>query len=187
MSSRGSVAAAVLAVALVFAQVLHAAVNPDAAIMQDFEKRVDAYLQLRKVVEAQMKVKLKSTASQEKINHYENELGRKVREARIGARQGDIFTPDISAEMRRLTTLAMQPGDGVQIRQSLRHAEPVQLHLKVNDRYPQRVPLQSTPPSLLGNLPRLPPEIEYRVTGTDLVLLDTRANLIVDLIPGMFA
>ena len=154
--------------------------------MQDFQKRVDTYLQLRKGIEAQMP-KLKATRSQEKIRRHEAELGRAVRAARRNAKQGDIFTPEISAEIRRLTIMAMQPGDGAHIGQSLRHAEPVHIHLVVNDRYPHRIPLQSTPPSLLDNLPKLPPEIEYRVTGTDLVLLDAKANVIVDLIPGMFS
>jgi len=177
---------AVTASATLLAQISRPAVDADTAIMLDFQKRVETYLQLRKGVEAQMP-KLKSTPSQEKIAHYEEELGRAIREARKNAKQGDIFTPEISAEIRRLTTMAMQPGDGAHISQSLRHAEPVHIHLVVNDRYPHRVPLQSTPPSLLDNLPKLPPEIEYRVTGTDLVLLDAQANLIIDLIPGMFS
>jgi hypothetical protein len=49
------------------------------------------------------------------------------------------------------------------------------------------VPLQSTPPSLLENLPPLPPEIEYRITGADLVLLDAKANMVVDIIRGVFS
>jgi len=177
---------AILSIAAFFAQAASTAVNADAVVMQDLQKRVDAYLQLRRNAEAQMP-KLKATRSQEKIRHHEDELNRAVREARKDARQGDIFTPEISAEIRRLAAIAMQPGDGAHIRQSLRHAEPVQIHLSVNDRYPHRIPLQSTPPSLLDNLPRLPQEIEYRVAGTDLVLLDTRANLIIDILPGMFS
>jgi hypothetical protein len=81
----------------------------------------------------------------------------------------------------------MQPGDARDIRQSLRNAEPVQLHLEINESYPANVPLQSTPPSLLENLPALPPEIEYRITGQDLILLDAKANLIVDMIRGVFS
>jgi len=65
----------------------------------------------------------------------------------------------------------------------LRHAEPVKpLNLQVNDKYPEGVPLQSTPPSLLLDLPKLPPEVEYRIVGHDLVLRDVKANLIVDFV-----
>jgi hypothetical protein len=168
------------------AQIPHPPVNADAQIIQDFEKRVADYVQLRKTAEANL-AKLKSTPSQEKISHHEDGLAHAIRDARKTAKQGDIFTPPIAMEIRRLISIAMQPEDANNIRQSLHHAEPVQLQLKVNDTYPKHVPLQSTPPTLLGNLPRLPPEIEYRVTGRDLVLLDTRANLIVDVIPGVFS
>lgn len=71
---------------------------------------------------------------------------------------------------------------GPKIHASLRHAEPVQVKVHVNDSYPEHIPLQSTPPSLLANLPLLPPQIEYRFAGMDLILLDVRANLVVDLL-----
>jgi hypothetical protein len=180
------VAAAVLTGGALCAQIGHTAVNADSAIIQDFQKRVAAYLQLRKSIESNL-TRLKSTPSQEKISHHEHELGRAVREARKHARPGDIFAPEIAAEIRRLIAMAVQQGDGDHIGQSLRHAEPIQLHLEVNESYPAHLPLQSTPPSLLGNLPELPPEIEYRITGRDLVLLDAKANLIVDIVRGVFS
>lgn len=176
----------VLAAGILCAQTTHPAINADSAVIQDFEKRVAAYLQLRKSIESNL-TKLKSTPSQEKISHHEVQLRHAIREARKNARPGDIFTPEITAEIRRLIAMAMRPEDGNHIAQSLRHAEPVQLHLEVDDSYPARVPLQSSPPSLLENLPELPPEIEYRITGRDLVLLDAKANLIVDVIRGVFS
>jgi hypothetical protein len=180
-------AAIVFMVSALCAQTRNPAVNADSAIIQDFGKSVAAYLQLRKSVESKLPP-LKATASQAKINRQEHELARAIGDARKDAKAGDIFTPEISAEIRRLTGMAMQPrSGGDHIGQSLRHAEPVQLHLHVNEKYPEKLPLQSTPPSLLENLPPLPPEIEYRITGRDLVLLDTKANLIVDLITGMFS
>lgn len=169
-----------------WAQIGHPTVNADSVVIRDFEKRVAAYLQMRRSVESKL-TQLKTTPSQEKISHHEDELGRAVRDARKGARPGDIFTPPVANEIRRLITRAMQPGGGKDIRESLRHAEPVQLHLDVNERYPASVPLQSSPPSLLVNLPPLPPEIEYRITGADLVLLDVKANLIIDVIRGIFS
>jgi hypothetical protein len=168
------------------AQTSGPAVNADAATIVDFEKRVDTYVQLRKRIESKVPP-LKATSSQEKISHHEHELARAIRMARNNAAQGDIFTPPIAEEIRRLIRIAMQPADGPRIGQSLRHAEPVQLHLRINTRYPERVPLQSTPPSLLANLPKLPMDIEYRVAGEDLVLLDGKANLIIDIIGGVFS
>ena len=70
----------------------------------------------------------------------------------------------------------------------MKHAEPLAPRpLQVNDAYPPATPLQSTPPSLLLNLPPLPPDLEYRVVGHALILRDIDANLIVDFIPNAIA
>jgi hypothetical protein len=111
-------------------------------------------------------------------------LAEQIRQARAGARQGDICSPEIAAELKHLIAIAMGGSDASRIRASLRNAEPVALPLKVNDSIPQNVPLQSTPPTLLLNLPKLPAELEYRIVGRALVLLDTQANIIVDFVPN---
>lgn len=157
-----------------------AAADPDAAAIQDFGKRVAAYAQLRKQVQSGMPA-LRETDSPGEISRQQNRLADALRRRRANAQAGDIFTPQIAAEFRRLIALSMETG-AKQIDSSLRHAEPVQLRLHVNESYPDHIPLQSTPPSLLANLPPLPSEIEYRIAGRDLILLDTRANLVIDLI-----
>ena len=159
--------------------------DPDAAIIQDFEKRISAYVELHKTAESGLP-KLKSTPSEEKISHHQHELARAIRTARSDAKPGDIFTPQIAGEFRHLIGIAMK-ADGRGIATSLQHSEPVHLRLRVNQSYPSNIPLQSTPPSLLLNLPKLPQEIEYRIEGRGLVLLDGRANLVVDLIEDVFS
>jgi hypothetical protein len=158
-------------------------VNPGAAILQDFGKRVDEYIKLRKTVESGLP-KLKQTSSPAEITEHEQEFARAIREARKDVKQGDIFAPEISAEFRRLIGIAMRGADAVRIKESLRSAEPVNVPLRVNSTYPApaKVPLQSTPPTLLMNLPKLPPELDYRVVGHNLALRDVKANLIIDLI-----
>jgi len=79
---------------------------------------------------------------------------------------------------------AMQGGDSARIKSSLKSAEPVKLRLEVNGAYPDNLPLQSTPPTLLLNLPALPQELDYRIVGHALVLRDAKANLILDFIPN---
>ena len=54
----------------------------------------------------------------------------------------------------------------------------------MNQVYPNKAPLQSTPPSLLLKLPPLPKELQYRIVGHDFALHDTVTNLIVDFIPN---
>ncbi len=154
-------------------------VNPDSAIIQDFEKRVADYMQLRKTEEAKLP-KLRATESVERITHYQHELAEAMMRARKAARQGDIFTPPVDKEFRRLMGFAMQPQDAARIRKSLRDAEPVAGQPQINHPYPAATPLQSTPPSILLNLPHLPPDIEYRFVSRTLILLDTKDNLIID-------
>jgi len=159
-------------------------VNPDSLIAQDFENRVADYVKIHKLAEAKVP-SLKPTDSPASIAVREDGFARAIRAARPGARQGDIFTPAISAEFRRLIAITMRGRNAARIRASLAHAEPVDPQIAVNGSYPMRagVPLQSTPPTLLLNLPQLPHEVEYRIVGRSLVLRDVKANLIVDFMP----
>jgi hypothetical protein len=154
-------------------------VNADAAVIQDFRNRVADYMKLHKKVSDALG-RLKSTPSQAEIAHHQRELAHGIREAREHAHSGDIFTPEIGQVFRRLIGLATRGSDGTRVGQSLKRAEPVQLQLRVNREYPSALPLQSTPPSLLANLPELPKEVDYRIVGHDLILRDVDANLIID-------
>lgn len=155
-------------------------VNPGSAILQDFERRIADYVHLRKAEEAKLPP-LRATASTEKIVEHQRALAREIVEARQSAKQGGIFTPMIEREFRRLIRLAMPPGDAARIRKSLQSAEPVAAQLQINHPYPSGIPLQTTPPSILLNLPRLPVDIEYRLVNRTLILWDAKANLIIDL------
>jgi hypothetical protein len=158
------------------------AVNADALKIQEFENRVSDYIKLHKQAASDLDG-LKPTKEPEKITNHEEMLAAKIRQARKDARQGDIFTPPIADEFRRLIGITMKGERAAHIRASLRHAEPVRLSLAVNDVYPRSVPLQSTPPTLLLNLPELPKHVEYRIVGRALVLRDVDANIVVDFIP----
>jgi hypothetical protein len=58
------------------------------------------------------------------------------------------------------------------------------VQLKVNAKYPKNLPLQSTPPTLLMNLPPLPKGLQYRIVGSTLVLYDVSSGLVADFIPN---
>ncbi len=158
-------------------------VNPHALQTAEFQKRVDDYMKLRNQA-AHGLPKLKPTEEPAEISKHERDLAARVRAARPKAAQGDIFTPKISAEFKRLFGMAMQGRGETRVKKSLAHGEPVNLSLKVGDSYPHTVPLQTTPTTLLQNLPKLPKELEYRIVNQSLVLRDTGANLVVDLIPN---
>jgi hypothetical protein len=155
-------------------------VNPDSAITSDFTKRVSEYQSLHRNCESKLP-RLKTTGSSAVIDDHQHDLSKSIREARANAKQGDIFTPPICAAFKRLAGLAMQGESGWRVNKSLANSEPIKFKLKVNDAYPPGVPQQSMPPTLLQNLPPLPPELQYRLLGSTLVLMDVKANLVVDL------
>jgi hypothetical protein len=161
--------------------VVSPATQADAVFVKEFYARVSKYLDLRKKAGSPPK----PTKSAIKLAESKNAMAEKIQEARADAKQGDIFTPEIEAYFRKRIAAAMRGANGAKIRSSLRHAEPLHsMPLHVNQPYPDGVPLQSVPPTLLLNLPRLPKELEYRIVGRDLALHDIGPNLIVDLIPG---
>jgi hypothetical protein len=158
-------------------------VNQDSLTIQDFSKRVDEYVKLRKRMEAGLPAP-KSKSSSADLKQYQASLAQKISAERSQAKPGDIFTPAVSTLFRKLIAMPFKSGHGSKIRASLRHAEPVRgLSPAINQQYPQTVALQSTPPTLLSDLPKLPAEIEYRIVGRELILLDSAAGLVVDLLP----
>jgi hypothetical protein len=161
------------------------AVNQDSLVVGDFEARVKDYVKLRKKAEAGLPA-LKPTDSPHQINERRRLLASRIQAAREQAKQGDIFSSEVSQLFKRLISMAYQASGSSKVGASLRHGEPVhEVPVRVNALYPENIPLQTTPPSILLNLPQLPPELDYRIVGQDLVLRDTGANLIVDFIPGV--
>ncbi len=157
-------------------------VNQDSLILQDFSRRVDDYLTLRKKLQSEVPSPTKDSA--EGVKHSQLSLAQKVRAARRQAKQGDIFTAPVSKVFKKLIATPLISADGARIQASLRDAEREHpLQLGVNQSYPGGQALPSPPPTLLMDLPRLPAELEYRIVGRQLVLRDSAANLIVDFIP----
>src|SRR5262245_57827641 len=70
--------------------------GPTDAVFADFAKRVDGYMDIRKRSVATVG-ELDPTRSQVEIATRAAGLGKSLVEGRPGAKQGDIFTPDISA------------------------------------------------------------------------------------------
>jgi hypothetical protein len=166
--------------------ILHAAdeIPRRPEVIDDFQNRVEAYAALHKAAQGQSPA-VKQTGSAAAILNGQHLLAANIRQKRQGVVQGNIFTPEISQEFHRLAGTATHGPAAGRVKKSLQRAEPVQLTLRVNETYPQHVPLQSVPPTLLQNLPTLPPELEYRVVGHALVLRDIGANLIIDFIPDL--
>jgi hypothetical protein len=155
-------------------------VNPRAEIVNDFKKRVDAYVELRKKIDDGAP-KQKETKAAGDIHVAQQALAERIKAGRAAAKQGDIFTPQIAAEFRRLMhpeikekgtkELIKEPTD-----------KPPDVPFTINGSYPDKQPLATSPPNVLANLPPLAKdlEIDYRFVGKHLILRDSRANLIID-------
>jgi len=159
--------------------------QPGRTPFAEFEDRVAAYMKIHKAAEAEMG-KLSPTSSPQKIDAKKDALAEGVRSKRASAAQGDIFTPAIADEFRRLIAIDVKRRSK-RIRESIRSGEPVMAKVRVNGSYPEGLPLQTMPTTLLTSFPKLPSELDYRLVGTTLVLRDVTANLIIDLIPNAIA
>lgn len=109
-------------------------------------------------------------------------LADSIRAKREGAAPGNIFTPQIAEEFRRLIAANLKHRNH-RIRASIRSGELVMTAVHVNGAYPEGVPLETMPPSLLLALPKLPKELDYRFVGSALLLRDITPNVIVDVLP----
>ena len=159
-------------------------VDPTKQVFEDFAKRVDNYMKLRKPL-ADSVGELDPTKSQAEITARGVGLAKALIAARAQAKPGDIFTPEVSTI---LATLIKQ--------EYSRRSEPVQetredqqdelpdFVPQVNQVYPTTYPLATFPATLLPLLPPLPEQLEYRVVQNYLVLRDVEANVIVDFMPN---
>ncbi|HET9265858.1 MAG TPA: hypothetical protein VFO14_22600 [Vicinamibacterales bacterium] len=157
-------------------------VNPQAKVLQDFQDRVKTYMELRKQA-AGDGPKMEETKDAGKIVAAQDGLAARIRQARANAKQGDIFSPEIARQFRRLMYPEVKGRDGAETKAAIKEDQPGTVRISVNARYPDDEPLPQVPPNLLANLPRLPEELEYRVVRNALILRDVTANLIVDFIP----
>ncbi len=162
------------------------AVNPNAATIKDFLKRVDDYVALHKKLEATLPSLPKQTTPQQ-VDAHERALGKLILEARANAKPGNILTP----AMQRFVRLVLQPvfvgRAGAQIRDEITDREyKGNVRLTVNGRYPDEVPVSTMPPQVLESLPKLPEELEYRFILHSLILFDPHAHIIADFMERAF-
>ena len=179
-----SAATLLLIAALWSAQPPPAAQTPDFRVQiwggaaADFTARMSAYEAMRNRLEDGLP-RLEVTDDPKEILRAETMLAARIREARAGARRGAIFSPPIRNAFRRALKAEAGPGPC----ESLRDDNPGEFEYRINGTYPKYQPVSTVPPSMLAALPELPPDVYYRFLNRDLVLHDTRANVILDEIP----
>ena len=155
----------------------------DAAGLKEFTARMEDYLTLHKAVEKKLPALKNKEELPEMIAAHQQALARKIREARPHAKRGDIFTPAAREAFRHAIRSVFQDSQTATARTVTRQRDRAQqVRLRVNGIYPDAIAETTFPSALLLKFPTLPEELAYRIVGRDLVLVDTKANLVVDLL-----
>ncbi len=145
---------------------------------QTFIARMNSYAELRARLETGLKALAVTTKPVEILN-AETALAERIRVARARAKRGDIFSRSVRRGFRAALVAESDAGTCAAIRDD----NPGDFDYRINGTYPKREPLSTVPPNMLAALPELPADVHYRFLGRDLVLHDTRANIILDEIP----
>lgn len=120
------------------------------------------------------------------INRIIHELAAAIRAERADAKQGDFFTPSLGRVLRtRINDALLEhgytPGE-VRTAGRVDGVDYERVRLQVNDTFPWVLAVAMFP-CVIEVLPPLPPELQYRIVGNDLVLIDVHAILILDILP----
>lgn len=151
----------------------------DAEIASAFAERASAYADLHRTLEQTLPTR-PLAPTQAEVDQHERSLARLIAGARGRARHGDMFDRETRAYFRRQIARALAGPEGAELKTAIMDDNPGRVRVAINGRYPDDVPLATMPSQVLGALPRLPADLEYRFLGDRLILLDVHARIVVD-------
>jgi len=159
--------------------------TPATPPVQAFESATRDYVRMHRRLESQVgAIHLNITVAE--LNRIIEELAVAIRAERPDAKQGDFFTPALAPELRARIdyALAMNGFSAADVRQNQQRdaIDSGAAVLRVNGTFPWALGTAMFP-CVNAALPPLPPELQYRIVGDALVLIDVHASLIVDLLP----
>ena len=169
------------AAAASFAQPLPA----ETPAVQQFTAATRAYAALHRRIENTLEP-VEVTSNTETIQRLVQEMAAAIRAERPEARQGEFFTDALAVELRLRIAAALAANGvsawDVHAAEAADGVDSWMVPLTVNGRFPW----SSASAMFLcvrEALPELPPELQYRIVGSTLVLVDVHAGLILDLLP----
>ena len=145
--------------------------------LTEFLARVADYVEIRHEVTAGVDGPI-FCSDPEELTRQAAQRAAAIRDARPLAGEGTIFTPRAAVFFRERIAHAVRIGA---IDLAIESGQPDDIVLEVNVALPWGVGELASAP-LVGLLPPLPDELEYRFVGRHLVLLDVEANLVVDVL-----
>ena len=151
---------------------------PDVRAIVDFQRAADAYAFMHRQVEMRLQLAHRGWQDSDPVSTAELAAAIAARRPVTAPR---LFTPRVSAAFREMAARASRaaacdPGELRSGAWEMRH--------DVNTPATGTTPLA---PCIQEALPQLPDELEYRSSGTMLVIVDSHANLVVDVLPGLLA
>ena len=152
------------------------------AAFEAFQARVKEYVALREGIEEGLP-KLPKDATPEQIEAHKTAFQEAVRAARAGAKQGDLFVPELADDIREVIKSETPKRVKEDVRETVETSEVKAVPVRVNYPYPDTEEQLEMPPTLLLRLPQLPKQVRYRYVGRNLLLVDRENGLIVDYMP----
>jgi len=176
-----------LALALVFGEVPGHAQSrlAEADGILQFQRAADIYAFLHRRLERRLPA-VEVNANPDTIRIAIAAMAAAIRQARPDAQPGELFNPAAAGTIRHRIARALQsrgytPAD-VRAAEQAGGVDTSAVTLHVNGSFPWLVGTAMFP-FIIEVLPPLPPELQYRLVGRDLVLIDVHASLIVDILP----
>lgn len=151
----------------------------DYGFYSDFAARVAQYVELQQELEKKLP-KLSSKSTPEEVDAHRTALAEMTRTSRADAKLGDIFEPEAQKQIRKMIAEELKGPDAPRLRATIMDEDTSGVPLRLNQPYPDEQAVSLVPPTILLKLPLLPDPIKYRFVRRHLVLLDEKANLIID-------
>ncbi len=152
--------------------------------LQRFHQAVGEYVSLHRRLEESLPP-LRPTSDSREIRQAVERMATAVRSARGAARAGDIFSPEIERLLRLeiVQTLVERGDDVAALLEDIDAEAPLDaVPPFVNGPIPWASGAMM-PPVVLNAMPPLPAELQYRLAGHDLLLVDLHAELVIDILP----
>jgi hypothetical protein len=160
---------------------------------KEFQGRIDKYLAIQKKAVGSVPAQPREVADPALIVKHEKQVADAIRALRPNAMPGEIFTPWVRGVIAKAVKEQVQGTRGKDAKATILDEgnpkspeTPTPVKLTINGPYNDKATLSTVPPSVLLALPTLPKEIEYRFVGRTLILRDTKANIVVDILPNAF-
>lgn len=139
----------------------------DTAAIIQFQRAVDAYTFQRRQIQRRLGEAADAAT-----------MAAALRAARPSAGDGDFFTPLVAAAFRHRIAVGLKAPD-CRIGPEGAGSEVPRVGVLA-------IATQAVPGCLMNVLPRLPEGLEYRAASVALIILDTHAGMVVDVLHGAF-